>query len=86
MKPKLAFPLLLIVLLIIFLLQNTHNEKLNFLFWEWEVTLAVLICVSAVIGFVLGLVLPRVLRPEEEHYKLNQPKVPEPPEGLPPAA
>lgn len=82
MKPKLAFALALIVLLIVFLLQNTHNVKMDFLFWDFNFTLAVLICVSVAIGFILGLLIPRLLRADKEHYKLNNTTPPPPTDTL----
>ena len=81
MKPKLAFALTLIVLLIVFFFQNTHTAKINFLFWDREMTLAVVITISTLIGFGLGLILPRILHHNKENrYKLekNMPKTDEP--------
>lgn len=82
MKPKLAFALTLIVLLIVFFFQNTDPAPIKFLFWEKkDMTLSVTIMVSALIGLGLGLILPRILNHnKEEHYKLekNMPKKDEP--------
>ena len=74
MKSKHALVLILLILLIVFFLQNTDTATIEFLFWERDMTLAVLISVSTLIGLVLGIVLPRLLDDEEQTYKLNQDK------------
>jgi uncharacterized integral membrane protein len=42
------------VLLVIFVLQNLEDANIDFLFWEWDVAIAVAIVVSAALGFVIG--------------------------------
>lgn len=42
------------VLLVIFVIQNLENANIDFLFWDWDVAIAVAIVVSAVLGFVIG--------------------------------
>lgn len=72
MQPKYAIVLILVVLLVVFLLQNSDIKTIQFLFFEQRMSLSLVISVSALVGFGLGLVTPRLLRPREEHYKLNQ--------------
>ncbi|HEX6844782.1 MAG TPA: LapA family protein [Actinomycetota bacterium] len=47
------------ILLLIFVLQNTNDADIDFLFWDGEVSLWVLIVVSAVLGFAIGWFLGR---------------------------
>jgi uncharacterized integral membrane protein len=47
------------VLLLIFVLQNTNSADIDFLFWDGEVALWVLIAVAAVLGFLIGWFLGR---------------------------
>jgi uncharacterized integral membrane protein len=42
------------VLLLIFFLQNRDDANIDFLFWEWDVAIAVAIGLAAILGFVLG--------------------------------
>ena len=42
------------VLLLIFFLQNRDEANIDFLFWEWDVAIAVAIGLAAILGFVLG--------------------------------
>lgn len=67
-----ALFLILLVLLIVFFLLNTDPVSVDFLLSEQEVSLALVIIISTLIGFVLGLILPRLLRREVEHARLPQ--------------
>lgn len=42
------------LLLVIFILQNLDEANIDFLFWDWDVAIAVAIVVSAALGFVIG--------------------------------
>jgi uncharacterized integral membrane protein len=42
------------LLLVIFILQNLDESRIDFLFWDWNVALALPIGVAAVLGFVIG--------------------------------
>jgi uncharacterized integral membrane protein len=42
------------ILLLIFFLQNLKTANIDFLFWEWDVAIALAIGIAAVLGFVLG--------------------------------
>lgn len=42
------------VLLLIFFLQNLDAANIDFLFWDWDVAIALAIGIAAVLGFVLG--------------------------------
>ncbi len=42
------------LLLVIFILQNLDDAQIDFLFWDWDVALALPIGIAAVLGFVIG--------------------------------
>jgi uncharacterized integral membrane protein len=42
------------ILLLIFFLQNLDAANIDFLFWDWDVAIALAIGIAAVLGFVLG--------------------------------
>jgi uncharacterized integral membrane protein len=42
------------LLLVIFILQNLDDAEIDFLFWDWDVTIALAIGIAAALGFVLG--------------------------------
>jgi uncharacterized integral membrane protein len=54
------------VLLIVFLLQNTETTQVQFLFLDQGMSRALLILISALIGFVLGLLGPRIISHSRE--------------------
>jgi uncharacterized integral membrane protein len=42
------------LLLVIFVLQNLDDANIDFLFWDWNVAIALAIGIAAVLGFVIG--------------------------------
>jgi uncharacterized integral membrane protein len=42
------------ILLLIFFLQNLDAANIDFLFWDWDVAIALAIGIAAALGFVLG--------------------------------
>ena len=42
------------ILLLIFFRQNLDGANVDFLFWDWDVAIALAIGIAAVLGFVLG--------------------------------
>jgi uncharacterized integral membrane protein len=42
------------LLLVIFILQNLDDANIDFLFWDWDVAIAVPIGIAAALGFVIG--------------------------------
>lgn len=71
MNPISALFIILLVLLILFFGLNTDPVSVDFLLSEQQVSLALVIIISTLIGFVLGLILPRLLRREVEHAELT---------------
>ncbi len=54
MSPKVVGLIILLVLLIIFAIQNTQIVDLKFLFWQVSTSAVVSILVSFVLGFLVG--------------------------------
>ena len=42
------------LLLVIFILQNLNDANIDFLFWDWDVAVAMPIGIAAALGFVIG--------------------------------
>ncbi len=72
MSPISALFLFLLILLIVFFALNTSPVSVNFLIIDQEISLALVIILSTLIGFVLGLIMPRLLRRESEHVELPE--------------
>lgn len=62
MKVKLVVGIVLLVLVLVFTFQNTALVQINFLFWDVELSRALLIFMTTAIGFVAGWFLRSVLR------------------------
>ena len=62
MRPKLILALVIIVLVLVVLLQNSQTSEFRVLFWGAEMSLSILILLTLVIGFVLGLVVATIVR------------------------
>lgn len=58
MKAKIVIIILLAVLLIIFVLQNTDIVLVKFWFWDLSLPRALLLFVTFAIGLIIGLIVP----------------------------
>jgi len=58
MKTKIFVIILLTVLLIIFVLQNTEIVVVKFWFWDLSLPRALLLFVCFAIGLIIGLIVP----------------------------
>jgi len=58
MKTKIVIIIVLAVLLIIFVLQNTEIVIVNFWFWDISLPRALLLFVTFAIGLIIGLIVP----------------------------
>ena len=56
-KPKLITVLVLAILVIIVIVQNSHNVAFNFLLWHPEISLLLLVVLMVALGFVLGMIV-----------------------------
>lgn len=54
MKPKIISVLVLIILFLVFLMQNTQVVTLRLYFWKISMSQIILIPLVLIIGFVLG--------------------------------
>ncbi len=54
MKPKVVGVLVVVILVLIIMFQNTHHVNLQILFWQITSPLILLILVSVIVGFVIG--------------------------------
>jgi uncharacterized integral membrane protein len=55
-KSKLITALVLAILVIIIIVQNSHNVAFNFLFWHPQISLLLLVVLMVALGFVLGMI------------------------------
>lgn len=62
MSAKLIAIIVLLVLLLIFAIQNTQSVVLNFLFWKISTSSVLSILVSFVIGLLIGCLLMMIGR------------------------
>ena len=72
MNPRSAFGLILLVTLIVFFVVNTDPVSVSLIVTEQSISLALVIIISTLIGFVLGIIVPRIFRGSEEHYRIPQ--------------
>lgn len=72
MRPVLAFILIVIVLLIVFFLQNTEPVGVEFLFLDIKISLALVIVISLLVGVVLGIMVLQAIKPKAESYKIEE--------------
>jgi uncharacterized integral membrane protein len=63
MNGKVIGLIFLLVLLLIFVIQNTQAVAIKFLFWDWATSLAFTILLSFGIGVLLGWII-FILRPK----------------------
>ena len=57
MRPKIAIAILLGLILLVIILQNTEVVAVKLLFWEMQMSRVLLILLAAVVGFVGGYVV-----------------------------
>ncbi len=61
-KPKLIIGIVLLVLVLVFIVQNTSVVTVEFLFWGFPISRALLIFLTAITGFVVGWFIRSVIR------------------------
>ncbi len=71
MKTKLIFALFLLILVVVFTLQNAGTVPLKFITWEIEMPLALIIIITITIGIILGILfsIPGKKREDEKKDK-----------------
>ncbi len=55
---KIKVIILLAILLIVFVLQNTETVNVNFIFWDLSFLRALLLFVCFAVGLIFGLLIP----------------------------
>jgi len=65
MSAKVISLIVLLILLVIFSIQNTQPVAVKFLFWEFSTSAVVSILASFIIGFLVGWLIC-VFRPKEK--------------------
>jgi uncharacterized integral membrane protein len=71
MNFKITLVVVLVVLALIFLLQNIAAVSVSFLFWDISMSLAVLIFFCLLIGFVIGWFLKSYLSYRKEKKEVQ---------------
>jgi uncharacterized integral membrane protein len=51
-----------VVLFVVFVVQNQDSARVHFLFWDRHMRLAWALIVAGILGFIVGLALPRLRR------------------------
>jgi len=69
MRPKAIMIIVLIILFLILIIQNTDAVKLHFLFWELQVSRIILIPFFTLIGFLAGYVIAKLEKPKMKQEK-----------------
>lgn len=62
MKPKYIAGLIVLILFIIFLIQNTQVVTLRFYFWKLSMSQIILLPLTMLIGVAIGYILARVTK------------------------
>ena len=61
-RPRYVVASLLVLLLLVFVVQNTEVVAIRFLVWEFQASRVILITLTALTGFVCGYLVGRVGR------------------------
>ncbi len=69
MKTKIIIIIILAVLLIIFVLQNTAIVEIKFWFWELSIPRALVLFICFAMGLIIGLIIPSTRKNEEQKRK-----------------
>ena len=70
MKTRVILIVILAILLIVFVLQNSTPVNVRFWFWDVELPRALLLFVCFAMGLVVGLLIPSTKKGEKEKPKL----------------
>ncbi len=62
MKPKTIIFIILGILILIFLVQNTQIVSVQFLFWNFQMSRIILIALILLVGLILGFIIAEVRR------------------------
>jgi len=62
MRPKIIVGIVLVILLVVFVVQNTAVVTYRFLFWSVSMSQVVLFPLAALVGFLLGFIVGSMSR------------------------
>lgn len=77
MRIKLIFSLLLLILAVIFAIQNSDSQTVRFLFWEATLPIALIIIISLTVGAIIGLIYSIPHKKSEKSDKFADHEKPE---------
>ena len=67
MKPKIIIAVILFILFIIIVVQNTQVITFNLLFWQLSMSQILVVLLTTIIGFVLGYIVATLRGKESRH-------------------
>jgi uncharacterized integral membrane protein len=70
MSAKIWGVVILLILLVIFCLQNTQSTTIKFLFWEANTSGALLIIITFIVGLAIGWLLATLKKPKTKENKI----------------
>jgi putative membrane protein len=73
MRKRLIFSLILLILSVIFAIQNSVDVTMKFFFWEAALPVALIIVISLAIGVIIGL-LYSIPGKKSEEADVHKPK------------
>ena len=62
MKPKHIVGIVVFILIVIFLIQNTQVVTLRFYFWQLSMSQIILLPLTMLIGIAIGYIIARVMK------------------------
>ncbi|HDS00817.1 MAG TPA: LapA family protein [candidate division Zixibacteria bacterium] len=62
MNGKTILVIILAIILVLFLILNGARTEVNFIFFQVRTSTAILIFISAIIGFLIGVALPYAMK------------------------
>ncbi len=75
MKTKIIVLMVLIIIFTIFVSQNTNIIPINALFWQYQMSTIVLICLVFLVGLIAGFMIARIFntpsKKEKEEEVIN---------------
>lgn len=69
---RLGLFLVLMVLVVVFAIQNTQEVELKFLAWSWQLPLVVIILATMVVSVVLDEVLGGIIKRQRQRRRLER--------------
>ena len=76
MQKKLIFGILLLILVVIFTLQNADSVPLKFISWQTEMPVALIIIITLSIGIILGIIFSIPTKKKKGEEKKEEDKDP----------